>query len=57
MQTHRDDLAMSTCKRNCERKGVATIEHRRADWAVWEDSTRYGWIVRSDILYGAEMQL
>lgn len=54
-QTDRDELAMSACKRNCERNGAATVEHRLADWASWKDSGRYEWILGSDILYGEEL--
>lgn len=56
VQTDRDELAMAACRRNCERNGVRTIEHRMADWARWDDAGRYDWIVGSDILYGEEMQ-
>jgi len=52
VQTDRHELAMSVCRRNGERNGVSTIEHRIVDWADWTDETRYDWIVGSDILYG-----
>jgi methyltransferase-like protein 23 len=55
VQTDRDALAMAACRRNCERNGVGTIEHRLADWAGWEDAERYDLIIGSDILYGEEM--
>ena len=55
VQTDRDELAMSACKRNCERSGVEAVEHRLANWVAWEDSTRYDWILGSDILYAEEM--
>ena len=56
VQTDRDQLALSACRRNCERNGVETVEHRLADWTAWEDSARYEWIIGSDILYGEELQ-
>jgi predicted nicotinamide N-methyase len=56
VQTDRDELAMSACKRNGERNSVETIEHRLADWTNWRDAGRYDWIIGSDILYGVELQ-
>jgi len=56
VQTDRDGLAMSACKRNCERNRVEAAEHRLSDWAAWEDSARYEWIIGSDILYNEEAQ-
>ncbi len=52
IQTDRHDLALSLCERNGQRNGVKTIEYRLADWTNWNDSTRYDWILGSDILYG-----
>ena len=56
VQTDCDELAMSACKRNCERNRVETVEHRLADWTAWDDGEKYDWIVGSDILYGVELQ-
>ncbi len=56
VQTERDELAMSSCKRNCVRNGAGTIEHRLADWTSWDDAGQYDWIIGSDILYGVELQ-
>ncbi len=56
VQTDRDELALSVCKRNCERNRVSAVEHRLADWAAWGDSGHYEWILGSDILYGEETQ-
>ncbi len=56
VQTDRDGLALTACRRNCERNGVSTAEHRLAEWAGWEDDDSYGWIIGSDILYGEESQ-
>jgi predicted nicotinamide N-methyase len=55
VQTDRQDLAMSVCKRNVERNGAAPIEHRLVDWADWDDPRRYDWIIGSDILYAESM--
>jgi predicted nicotinamide N-methyase len=56
VQTDSNELAMSACKRNCERNGVGAVEHRLADWTNWKDTGRYDWIIGSDILYGVELQ-
>lgn len=56
VQTDRQQLAMAVCTGNAERNGVATIEHRLADWTDWSDTGRYDWIIGSDILYGVTMQ-
>ncbi len=55
VQTDRQELAMSVCRRNAERNGVGEIEHRLADWTAWEDAGRYDWIIGSDVLYGEAM--
>lgn len=55
-QTDRDELAMSVCRRNCERNGARGCEQRLAEWAAWEGAGAYDWIVGSDILYGEEAQ-
>jgi len=55
VQTDRQELAMGVCRRNAERNGVATIEHRLADWTEWSDTERYDFIIGSDILYGDAM--
>ncbi|GLC24683.1 type 12 methyltransferase [Roseisolibacter agri] len=55
-QTDRNELAMSVCRRNVARNGLAdAIEHRLADWTAWDDATRYDWILGSDILYAPRM--
>ena len=51
VQTGRDELALSLCRRN----GVAAIAYRPADWTAWDDPGRYDWIVSSDILYGESL--
>lgn len=51
VQTDRDELALSICKRNGERNGTKNVEYRLADWATWDDDGRYDWIIGSDILY------
>lgn len=55
VQTDRNGLVMSVCRRNGERNGVRTIEYRTADWTEWSDGERYDWILGSDILYGDAM--
>jgi predicted nicotinamide N-methyase len=51
VQTDRQPLVLHVCKRNAERNGVTSIEHRTADWTAWEDKDRYDLILGSDILY------
>jgi predicted nicotinamide N-methyase len=55
VQTDKQEMAMSVCRRNGERNGAAAIEHRLVDWAEWADQARYDWIIGSDILYGESM--
>lgn len=55
VQTDRDELSMSVCRRNGERNGRHTIEYRLADWNTWDDPRRYDRIIGSDILYGEPM--
>lgn len=54
-QTDRHELALSICRRNIERNGVAGIECRIADWSDWNDTERYDWIIGSDVLYADTM--
>jgi predicted nicotinamide N-methyase len=54
-QTDRHEQALAVCRRNAERNGVERIAHRLADWAAWDNATRYDWIIGSDILYAEEM--
>ncbi len=42
VQTDRNALVMSVCRRNGERNGVRSIEYRTADWTEWSDGERYG---------------
>lgn len=55
VQTDRQELSMSVCRRNAERNRVPNLEHRMVDWTEWNDPTRYDWIIGSDILYGQKM--
>jgi predicted nicotinamide N-methyase len=55
VQTDRNELAISVCKRNIALNGVETIEQRVVDWTDWNDSEKYDWILGSDILYGKDM--
>lgn len=52
VQTDRQEVAMSLCRRNGERNGIGAIEYRLADWTNWDDAGHYDWIIGSDILYG-----
>lgn len=52
VQTDRDELAMSLCRRNGARNDVRTIEYRLVDWAAWDTAEHYDWIIGADILYG-----
>ncbi len=51
VQTDRQNLVLHVCKQNAERNGVASIDHRIADWTAWTDTERYDVILGSDILY------
>jgi methyltransferase-like protein 23 len=55
LQTDRQELAMTLCKRNgarnSVRNGTSSIEYRLVDWADWNDDIQYDWIIGSDILY------
>jgi predicted nicotinamide N-methyase len=55
VQSDRQELAMSICKRNGERNRVSAIEYRIADWSSWSDDGRYEWIIGADILYAERM--
>ena len=55
VQTDRQELALSVCKRNGERNDVESVEYRLADWTMWDDTGRYDWILGSDILYSEMM--
>ncbi|MFL5581790.1 MAG: class I SAM-dependent methyltransferase [Gemmatimonadaceae bacterium] len=55
VQTDKQALALSVCRRNGERNGVGgadgSIEYRLAEWSAWDDATRYDVLLGSDILY------
>lgn len=55
VQTDRQELAMSVCKRNGARNRVSAIEYRIADWSSWSDDGRFDWIIGADILYAERM--
>jgi methyltransferase-like protein 23 len=55
VQTDRQEVALFVCKKNAERNGVTTIEHRAADWTTWEDREQYDCILGSDVLYAEAM--
>jgi len=52
VQTDRQELALSVCRRNGARNEASAIEYRLADWAHWGDAARYDLILGADILYG-----
>lgn len=54
VQTDRNELAMSLCRRNGERNAATGIERRLVEWAEWTDATRYDVVLGSDVLYGPE---
>jgi methyltransferase-like protein 23 len=55
IQTDRNEVVMSVCKRNGALNGIEKIEHRLADWLMWDDTSQYDWVLGSDLLYGEEM--
>jgi predicted nicotinamide N-methyase len=55
VQTDRQEVALSVCRRNGARNGVAGIEYRQADWERWEDAERYDVILGADVLYADGM--
>ncbi|HYP26742.1 MAG TPA: hypothetical protein VE262_08495 [Blastocatellia bacterium] len=55
VQTDRNELAMSVCKRNGVLNGAEMIDYRLAEWETWDDAGRYEWIIGSDILYGEQL--
>ena len=55
VQTDRQSLALTVCRRNGARNAAAAIEYRLADWERWTDVARYDWILGADILYGRTM--
>lgn len=57
VQTDRQEVALHICQKNAERNGVASIEHRLADWTTWEDTEQYDCILGSDVLYGPAMHV
>lgn len=57
VQTDRHELPMTVCQRNCSRNAVLSIEHRLADWTLWDDATRYDLIIGADVLYAERMHI
>ena len=51
VQTDRQNAVLHVCRQNAERNGVASIEHRLADWTEWSDTGAYDVIMGADILY------
>jgi predicted nicotinamide N-methyase len=50
LQTDRDEEALTFCRSNAGRNGIA-LEQRVADWNAWTIDERYDWVIASDILY------
>jgi predicted nicotinamide N-methyase len=55
VQTDRHPAALALCQLNAERNDATTVEHRLADWILWDDATRYDMIIGSDVLYASAM--
>lgn len=55
-QTDRHEVSLSLCRANGERNRVSGIDYRLADWAAWNDDTRYDWIIGADIMYAEAAQ-
>lgn len=55
VQTDKQEMAMSVCRRNGERNGAGAIDYRLVDWTDWDDAGGYDWILGSDILYAEAM--
>jgi predicted nicotinamide N-methyase len=50
VQTDRQEVALFVSKKNAERNGITTIEHRAADWTAWDDREPYDYVLASDVL-------
>lgn len=55
VQTDRQALALSVCRRNGARNGVHGVAYRIADWEAWDDDARYDVILGADILYAERL--
>lgn len=55
VQSDRHSVALFLCRKNAERNGITTIEHRTGDWTMWEDRDPYDLILGSDVLYSDAM--
>lgn len=55
VQTDRQDVALFVSKKNADRNGITTIEHRAADWSEWVDDEQYDCILGSDVVYAESM--
>jgi predicted nicotinamide N-methyase len=55
LQTDRNELVMSVCRRNAALNQIHSIEQRLMDWTDWGETERYDWILGSDILYAEEV--
>ena len=55
VQTDRSEPALALCRRNLRLNNLDSVEQRQADWADWQDTQRYDWIIGSDILYSKDL--
>lgn len=59
VQTDRHALALDVCRRNGARNprrdAGGTLDHRLADWTLWDDAARYDVILGADVLYSEAM--
>jgi len=55
VQTDKQSAALHLCRVNGERNDINGVDYRLADWAEWNDTTRYDWIIGADILYPKPM--
>jgi predicted nicotinamide N-methyase len=56
VQTDRLEEALAVARRNAERNGVRTNEHRLAHNTEWTDTTRYDLILGGDVIYAPRLQ-
>ena len=55
VQTDKQPAPLHLCRLNGERNDVKGVDYRLSDWAEWNDSARYEWIIGADILYPRPM--
>lgn len=47
-------MFLDACRRNGARNGAFPVGYRLADWAAWDDTGRYDWVIGADILSAEE---